>query len=337
MGQQFTILFLTLFWSLKSFAISEINYKENYQNKIIPFIKTMREGTFIGENNIPIHYMTFINNKAKNCLVILPGRTEPALKYAEVVFDLKETNAGKNLNFYLLDHRGQGLSGRMATPSDLGHVDSFKNYVLDLENFIANQNLHQNCEHKYLLAHSLGAGIAIAYLLKYPDTFERVALSSPMLKIQTHPYPDSVAQAIVDLAIIAGFGEKFSIGQKGFDPNFIFSDNQFTTSPERFAMTFAIFKNNPQMQVGGVSNRWILEVMKGTQGLRSNYHELLMPMRVFNAGIESYSEPNEMVKLCSEAPNCKRIFLPTSKHEVLMDRDINRDMVIAELNNFFLM
>ena len=42
-----------------------------------------------------------------------------------------------------------------------------------------------------------------------------------------------------------------------------------------------------------------------------------------------------MIRLCDEAPYCNRLFLPNSKHEVLMDKDANRDAVIAELEKFF--
>jgi lysophospholipase len=268
-------------------------------------------------------------------LLILPGRTEPIEKYAEVVFDLLHARGGSKLSFYLMDHRGQGASGRMKNPSDMGYVDHFENYVADVETFIANQKFDQNCDQKFLLAHSLGAGIALNFILKHPHTFDRVAVSSPMLKIMTKPFPYAVARAIVSASTLAGYGAKFASGQSGYDPNLKFEANTFTSSPERFTMAMSMFETYPKTKLGGVSNRWVLEVMKATNPMRSCYHEITLPLRVFNAGIESYSEPAEMVKLCAEAANCKRIFLETSKHEVMMDRDVNRDVVINELSNFF--
>ncbi|MGZ3806722.1 MAG: alpha/beta fold hydrolase [Bacteriovorax sp.] len=323
------------FLSQNLFALSEMNYQNEYSAKVSPLIKKMNEGSFPGENNVPIHFRTYLNSGASNCLVVLPGRTEPIEKYAEVIYDLLQTPAGKNLNFFLMDHRGQGQSGRMSDPWDMGHIDHFDNYVKDLEAFVRLQNLDKRCEHKFLLAHSMGAGIATAYILKNPQTFERVALSSPMLKIMTKPYAYVVARAIVEAQTVAGRGAKFAIGQKGYDPAAKFEENTFTTSPERFDMAMSMYKTYPLAQLGGVSNRWVLEVMKGTNKLRSHYHEISTPMRVFVAGLESYSEPSEMEKLCDEAANCKRLNLPTSKHEVMMDRDINRDQVLKELENFF--
>lgn len=317
------------------FAISEVNYLKNYQEKIAPFINLMREGTFRGKNNLAIHYRTFIRQSANNCLVILPGRTEPLEKYAEVIYDLLQTKGGSNLNFYLMDHRGQGASDRMKSPADMGYVDSFENYVSDVEAFVTFQKLDQNCDQKFLLAHSLGAGIATSLVLKNPEMFDRVALTSPMLKIMTKPYAYKVARAIVEASILAGREAKFAVGQKGYDPGLKFEENTFTTSPERFNMSMSIFEIYPKAKLGGVANRWISQVMKGTNPIRSRYHELHVPLRVFIAGMEAYSEPSEMVKLCAEAANCKKIFLETSKHEVMMDKDVNRDIVINELSNFF--
>ncbi|MGZ3787521.1 MAG: alpha/beta fold hydrolase [Bacteriovorax sp.] len=317
------------------FAISEIDYQKNYQSKVVPLIKSMKEGFFSGTNGIKIHYRTLINQQAKNCVVILPGREEAVEKYGEVVYDLLHSKAGRNLNFYLMDHRGQGSSERMKLPLDLGYVDRFEDYVSDVETFIADQKLDQNCDQKFLLAHSLGAGIGTAYILKNPHTFDRVALSSPMLKIQTKPYSYGVAKAIVKTSTALGRGAKFAVGQKGFNYNLTFEQNVFTSSPERFWMARSIFDLYPQSKLGGVSNRFVLEVMKATDPMRLRYSEISAPLLVMHAGIEEYSEPSEMVKLCAEAPNCKRVFLKTSKHEVMMDRDVNRDIVIDEIRNFF--
>ena len=316
-------------------ALDENHYDEQYKLNIVPLIHNMQDGFFTGEKNLKIHYKTFLQSGAKNCLVILPGRTEPVEKYAEVVYDLSQTAAGKNLNFYLLDHRGQGSSERMKKPSHMGYVDHFHNFVLDIETFLTNQKLDSKCEKKFLLAHSMGAGISTAFILEHPAYFNKVSFISPMLKIMTKPYSYGVARAIVETSTLVGRGAKFAIGQKGFDPLAKFEDNEVTTSPARFKMTMSVYETFPMTKVGGVSNKFVLEVMRGTNRLRSRYHEISTPMKVFYAGLESLSEPSEMVKLCDEAINCQPTFFATSKHEVLMERDEIRSKVINSLSEFF--
>lgn len=331
-----TLFSLLIFiFSTNIFAISEVGYKENYQQKILPLIASMNDGSFIGKNNIKIHFKTLLQNEAKNCIVILPGRSEPVEKYAEIVFDLLQTEMGKNLNFYLMDHRGQGSSGRMAAISDLGYVDRFQNYVDDLETFINNQRLNDVCDKKFLLAHSMGGGIGVAYIIKNPHFFDKVALSSPMVKIQTKPFPYAVARAIVQTETCLGMGAKFASGQKGYDENLDFLKNDFTTSPERFEMTMSTFRNNPQTKLGGVANNWVLEVMKADHKMRTHFNEISVPMIVFNVGDERYISPKEIVRFCNEVQNCKRSYFPTAKHEILMERDVNRTPAIQEVINFF--
>lgn len=321
--------------SFNAFAISESNYKSEYLEKIIPVINAYKTSTFTGQKNIPIHYATYTTNpNATRCLVVLPGRSEAIEKYAEVIYDLDNGVLAGEFQYFLMDHRGQGSSGRMLPDSQKGHVDSFNNYVLDLKFFMDTIVKAHNCSETSLLAHSLGAGISTKFLQKYPEYFDRAALTSPMLKIQTAPYSYEVARSIVVASVIAGQGKKYGPGQKAFDPTRNFEANAFTTSPARYEMAMDIFDIFPATKLGGVTNQWLNEVMYATASIRAHYNDIKIPLKVFHAGIESYSDKNEMIKLCEKAPHCTRTYLETSKHEVLMDRDINRDVVISELEDF---
>ena len=332
------IVAFAIFLSSSVFAISEINYAAEYQEKIIPIIKAYQHGLFSGSNNISIHYATYSTNpSASRCLVILPGRTEPIEKYAEVIHSLNNGPLKDQFTYFLMDHRGQGSSQRMlldSNDSDKGYVDHFENYVFDLKVFMDTVVEEKKCSEKILLAHSLGAGISVDFLQKYPQYFDRAALTSPMLKILTAPYSYSVARAIVLASMAAGQAKKFAPGQVGFNPKRDFENNTFTSSPARYEMAMSMFDILPKARLGGVTTRWLNEVMSSTSNIRKNYSAIKIPLHVFHAGIELYSEASEMVRLCSEAPYCVRTFLPTSKHEVLMDRDVNRDVVMSELAEF---
>lgn len=330
---------LTLMFSTASFALSEAHYAEDYKEKILPLIASYQHGSFIGQNKINIHYATYTSNpEASRCLVILPGRSEAIEKYAEVIYDLEQGPLKGQFKFFLMDHRGQGSSERMvkATALDLekGYVDHFENYTLDLKTFMDTVVASGECTDKSLIAHSLGAGISVDFMQRYPEYFDRAALSSPMLQIQTAPYKYSVARSIVLASMAVGLGTKYAIGQKGFSAVRDFEKNTFTTSPVRYEMAMGIFDMIPATKLGGATNRWLNEVMNATYNIRKQYSKILIPLRVFHAGIETYSEKSEMIKLCDQAPYCNRTYLETSKHEVLMDRDVNRDVVISEIESF---
>lgn len=329
------VVLICLFFMSPSFAISESNYQNEYQEKIVPVINAFESSHFKGQKNISIHYATYTTNpETKRCLVILPGRSEALQKYAEVVHDLDSGALAGEFQYFLMDHRGQGSSERMLDNPEKGHIDSFDNYVLDLKTFMDTVLTRHNCREKLLLAHSLGAGIAVKFMQAYPQYFYRAALSSPMLKIQTAPYRYELARTIVLANMALGRGNKFAINQKPFDPTRDFDNNAFTTSPDRYKMAMDIFDTFPLARLGGVTNRWLNEVMHGTISVRAYYHTIKIPLRVFHAGLEFYSEKEEMIRLCDKAPNCKRVYLEAAKHEVLMDRDINRDVVMSELQSF---
>ncbi len=338
---KFSVIFLGMFVCHFSFAISEINYQTEYKAKIIPLIKSYQADSFIGEKNIAINYASYTSNPAsQRCLVILPGRTEPIEKYAEVIYDLDHSELAGKFTYFLMDHRGQGSSARMITkkPIDLekGHIDKFDNYTKDVKSFMDKVVSTKNCSDISLLAHSLGAGIATDFLQKHPEYFDRAILSSPMLKIQTEPYKYALAKTIVVANIILGRAKKFTIGASGFNPERDFDGNTFTSSPERFEMAMNMFDLIPKARLGGVTNNWVNQVMKGTRPIRKKYDQIQIPLVVIHAGIESYSEPVEMIRLCDEAVDCKRLYLETSKHEVFMDRDINRDQAIDILKEALL-
>lgn len=334
------IFLLLVSFSTSIFAISETNYEAEYQKKIIPVLDHYQYGSFKGQKSISIQYATYATNgRPTKCLVILPGRSEPIQKYAEVVHSLDTGPLTGEFKYFLMDHRGQGSSDRMLSgeplDSEKGYVDEFENYVLDLKTFMDAVVSKTNCSEKILLAHSLGAGIAIDFLQQFPDYFDRAALSSPMLKILTAPYSYTVARSIVLASMASGRGAKLAIGQKLFNPIRNFEANSFTTSKARYDMAMDMFDMFPKTRLGGVTNRWLNETMKRTSHIRTKYSEIKIPLHVFHAGNELYSEKNEMIRFCEEAVFCNRTYLPNSKHEVLMDKDENRNVVIAGLEDFF--
>lgn len=317
-----------------AYSISEENYKEEYQQKVVPLLKSYQYGAFKGQNQVQINYARYMPNQTDRCVVILPGRSEPIEKYAEVIHSLEAGRLQGEFNYFLMDHRGQGSSGRVLEDSQKGHVEKFEYYALDLKQFMDEVVLKSNCNDVSLVAHSLGAGVGVDFLQKYKGYFSRAALSSPMLKIQTKPYSYAVAKAVVVANVAAKKGNEYGAGQGAFNPDRNFEKNSFTTSLPRFEMIMNLFDELPETRLGGVTNRWLYEVMKGTQKIRMRYKRIDIPLQVYTAGIELYSYPSEMVKLCQKVAECDHLHLPTAKHEVLMDKDENRDQVIVKLEDF---
>lgn len=328
------LLFASLVMSVSAWAIPEADYAQAYQREIVPLLKRFQRSTFVGAKNITISTAQWKSSPtADRCLVILPGRSEQIEKYAEVVHSLNQGALKGELVYFLMDHRGQGSSQRFMPQIDRGYVDDFDYYAQDVKTFFDQVISQTYCRETYMLAHSMGGGIAVDFLQKYPGLVDRAVLTSPMLKILTKPYPYAVAQGIVLGSMAIGRGMQFAIGEKPYSPVDDFEGNKFTSSKVRYEMWMNLFRELPQTQLGGVTNRWVNEIMKGTKKVRKRYGQLLLPLRVIKATDERYSESSEMEKLCRQAAQCETTTL-IGKHEVLMERDAVRDIALLEIEKF---
>jgi lysophospholipase len=158
---------------------------EKYIEEIKSFYERGKEGYFRGKDSVQIYCKIFKQaDSEKPAILISSGRTEAAIKYKELIFDLY--NNGYSV--YINDHRGQSLSGRMTDDPDMGYVDTFQFYMDDMKYFYDNMLKESNHKKKYLLAHSLGGAIGMTYLEQYSTDFDTAAFSSPMLGLSTSIY-----------------------------------------------------------------------------------------------------------------------------------------------------
>lgn len=79
-------------------------------------------------------------------------RIESYVKYAELAYDLFHLG----FDIFIIDHRGQGRSGRMLSDPHRGHVDHFNDYVEDLAAFWQ-QEIELGPWRKRYIWHSMGA------------------------------------------------------------------------------------------------------------------------------------------------------------------------------------
>ncbi|KAF0663934.1 lysophospholipase L2, partial [Salmonella enterica subsp. enterica serovar Worthington str. BCH-4719] len=116
------------------------------------FWRQREEAEFIGVGNIPVRFVRFRNDSNDRTIVICPGRIESYVKYAELAYDLFHLG----FDIFIIDHRGQGRSGRMLSDPHRGHVDHFNDYVEDLAAFWQQEIELGPWRKRYILAHSMG-------------------------------------------------------------------------------------------------------------------------------------------------------------------------------------
>jgi acylglycerol lipase len=112
-------------------------------------------------------------------VVIVHGYAEHAGRYAGLVAALGEAG----YECHLLDLRGHGRSGGIR-----GYVHQFSDYFDDLDRFlervrtVRSEDRGSPAVPRVLLGHSLGGLISLGYVLRRPDAFDLLAVSSPFLR-----------------------------------------------------------------------------------------------------------------------------------------------------------
>ncbi len=84
----------------------------------------------------------------------------------------------------IIDHRGQGRSGRMLPDTHRGHVVDFSDYVDDFAAFWQQESQPGPWRKRYILAHSMGGAISTLFLQRYePQAFHAAVFCAPMFGI----------------------------------------------------------------------------------------------------------------------------------------------------------
>ena len=325
---------------------TESQLAARYVNEITHFWQHGNFSSFSGADNVRINYATFINsneNIPAKCLIISSGRSESYLKYKELSYDL--FNHGYSI--FLIDHRGQGLSQRLLANSHKGHVDKFQYYVDDLNNFIENIVTPQCEGHKpYILAHSMGGAITARYLQDFPDKIQAAALSSPMLGFNSGSIPEFIAESVVKVsAQLNQWFDKnpwYFLGHKGFAQH-AFSENNLMHSPVRYQLFTQLYENTPEIQLGGVTVKWLTESQAALEKIFNDIDKIATPTLVLQAGEDSIIKNQAQDDFCQQlqklqphsCPDGKPLLIADAYHELFFESDVYREQALNAVIEWF--
>ncbi len=302
---------------------------EAYAERIEEFYSNGEEGRFAGQAGLSIYYNTFIQeDDEKAAILISAGRTEAAIKFKELIYDLYNNG----FSVYIHDHRGQGQSGRMTEDPEMGYVDNFQYYIDDMKQFYDSVLVKRDHKKVYLLTHSMGGAIGMTYIEQYPGDFNAAAFSSPMLGLK----PPGCAIA----KLFSGKDAKYAPGQSGYNDDKVpFDKNTLTGSRTRYKRMNAAFAEMPEARLGGVTYRWLFNSCKQFGYMKDNINKIETPFILFSAENEQIVDPLEhqrFVKKAKEAGvDCKAYVVEDAQHEILMEKDEQRTETLNEILNFY--
>jgi lysophospholipase len=265
-------------------------------------------------------------------VAILPGRAEFIEKYFEIIGEL----LSRNFDVAILDWRGQGLSGRLADDPRKGHVGDFRAFERDLDALVE-QVLEPFCRPPWFaLGHSMGGAIALATPRTGRSPFARMVLSAPMINIHGLRFgaaPKILAKAMVML----GQGRRFVPGGGPIPYMSVnFEGNILTSDPRRHARNAAIIEAAPGLALGDPTIGWLdaaFRLMRRFEDVEYP-RRILTPVLILAAGADRLVDTSAVEQFASRLKAGKCITLEHARHEILMERDVFRQLFWAAFDAF---
>jgi acylglycerol lipase len=247
----------------------------------------------------------------RGVLVISHGLGEHGGRYAQ----LGEWLAARGLAAYALDHRGHGRSG-----GPRANVERFDYLVSDLAVFTGRAQREYPDAPLFVLGHSMGGAIALAFALKYEHVPRGLALSGPALAVE--PAPSALRRMLVK-ALSAW---RPGTGGLRLPPAHVSRD----------AAVVRAYESDPLVFHGSVPVRTLAELFDAMQSLQHHAHELRVPVLV------QHGSADRLVPLSATQPIYQRLGLAARRtirvyeglyHEIYNEPE--RDQVMHDLATWF--
>lgn len=234
-----------------------------------------KEVKFVGGKGLNLYYRCWIpEEKPRAVLLIAHGLAEHSGRYT----NLADYFASRGYAVYALDHRGHGKSEGARI-----YVDRFDDYIADLRTF--HELVRRECpdERFFLIGHSMGGTIAVAYALKYQKDLAGLILSGASLA------PAGATPPL--LLIIAGITSALfpRTGLAALDASAISRDKAVVEAYEK----------DPLVYRGKIPARTATELARMWRELPPKMSELKLPLLILHGSADRLA-PSQGSKLLYE-------------------------------------
>ena len=205
--------------------IQEENYEYAMRNEVEPYLAAHCRDKFVtgAKEDGPgkttraakLHVKFYETERPKGVVIVSHGFTEGVPKYDEMVYYFLK--AGYHV--CIPEHTGHGLSYRLTEDPSLVHIDTWKRFVRDFLKICHHTVRRYPNLPRFLFAHSMGGAIGTIAAAWEPDLFQKIILSSPMIRPLTGNVPWPLTVAIAQTECLVGRAKKYVIGQKPYEGN----------------------------------------------------------------------------------------------------------------------
>jgi lysophospholipase len=275
-----------------------------------------------------------LSGNAKGSLLFLPGRGDHYEKYLETLHHF----AKLGWHVTCIDWRGQGGSGRLLANPNVGHIDDFAIWIADLKHFWKCWKAEVTGPH-VVLAHSMGGHLTMRALAEKAIDPLAVALSAPMLGIQTMGLPYALHHGVAKLMCKLGNPNRaaWKEGEKPGSPLNMRS-NILTHDAERYADELAWWQKRPEIRLGPPSWHWVERAIASTRLLNEPgvMEEIVTPILLLATTADRLVDTARIKRDAQRLPYAELVlFGKEAAHELLREADPVRDRCLDAITTFF--
>jgi acylglycerol lipase len=213
-----------------------------------------QEGLINGRKGLSIYWQAWLpaEEKIVASVVIAHGLGEHGGRYRRV----GEYMVGQGFATYAIDHRGHGKSA-----GSRALVDRFDNAVADLDQLIDQVHKARPNAPLFLLGHSMGGGLALAYTIAHQNKLDGLLLSGPAVALDGAPAAMLIISKV--LSMLAP-----SLGVFSVDPSLVSRD----------PAEVAAYVSDPLNFHGKAPARTMGEIVRFVEGLPARLPEVTLPI-----------------------------------------------------------
>ncbi|WP_417419077.1 alpha/beta fold hydrolase [Hoeflea sp.] len=288
-------------------------------------------GWFDGVGGKRLRYAIFKSDVAvaRGTVVLLQGRNECIEKYYETIRHFTD----RGLWVATFDWRGQGLSERLLKNPLRGHVRRFRDLEADLAAFLETIVLPETRLPFCLVAHSMGALVALSMAPKLANRIDRMVLTAPFVDLSNQAVPVWGLRMVTRLMRMIGLGWVGS-GRDSFPQPF--AGNSLTTDFGRFSRNQALYVEHPELRLGPPSLGWINEMLNAIDRVGKFEHldQIKVPTLLIGAGNDPIVAAHAIESLGNRFRAGRAIMIDGARHELLQEADRYRVPVLAAIDAF---
>jgi acylglycerol lipase len=269
-----------------------------------------QQGHFKGLKDLDIYYQGWLpEGETRAVLLIAHGMAEHGGRYKNVVNHL----VPRGYAAYALDHRGHGKSEGQRV-----YVERFTHYLDDLKTFFDMvRGWHPDLK-IFLVGHSMGGTISLAYALRHQDELDGLILSGAGIKIGSSVSPFFILIGKIIAAILPKMGL------------IVLDASAISRDPE----TVAAYDNDPLVYRGKVTARLGAELIATLQSFPGQASQLRLPVLILHGSADKLTDPQGsewLHEVASSTDKTLKIY-EGYYHEVF--NELGREQVLADVESW---